>query len=173
MSSTIDIAWVKARISNELGFAASDLERVYGLTPDALDAQLTALGAELGGGEALVNRLMGDVDALRMGYRTVQINDDQIAATRALLAKCKFDPPIPLDAAGHAHAWRLSSDDAQWVAYRFADLIGLGFEAGDMLRLRLNRIVIAYGDLPPVMEAKLRDRIADILFYLAELSGLP
>ncbi len=173
MNGTIDSTWVKARLSNELGLTTPDLERLYGLVPDALDEQLAALGNELGDGDAVVNRVISDVDALRMGYRTIQINDEQIAAARTLLATGKFDPLIALDAAGHMRAWRLSGDDAQWLAYRFADLIRLDFDAGDVLRLRLNRVAVGYGEFPPAADRAFRDRIADILFYLAELSGLP
>ncbi len=165
-----DTAWIKARLADEFGLSEDDLARLYGLNRDDLDAHLAAL--EDGQSSTIVNRLISDVDAVRVGYRTVQVSDAQIEASRALLINYRFYPLIALDAAGHQHAWRLSGDDAQWIAFRISDVIGLDFEASDVLRLRLNRVAVGYGDNSPTLDGAFRDRIADIAFFLAELSGV-
>lgn len=164
-----DTTWIRKRLTEEVGLVEDDLLRLYGVTAAELDDYLISLGSSPA---EVISRILSDLDAVRVGYRTVQVTDEQIATIRALLATCRFTPLISMETATHQIAWRLSGDDAQWVAYRASDVIGLDFEASDVLRLRLNRLAIWSGAEAPPFDDKFRDRVADVTFYLAELSGV-
>ncbi len=161
-------AWIRVRIGDELGLTEDDLARLYGVLPGDLDRHLVGLAAD---SEAAVQRVLTDVNAASNAYRTVILSDEQIAAARQLVADYPFHPLSPLEAA-LGHAWRLSSDDAQWVAFRIADLIGLDFATSDILRLRLNRLGLSYEPDVPAFDAAFRNRVADTALYLSELAGV-
>ncbi len=165
----LDTSWIRKRLTDEVGFVEDDLLRLYGVTAAELDSYLAGLGRTP---PEAASRVLSDVDAVRVGYRTFQVSDEQIEAIRALLATCRFTPLNSMETATHQRAWHLSGDDAQWVAYRASDVLGLDFEASDVLRLRLNRLAIWTGDDVPPFDDQFRDRVADVTFYLAELSGI-
>jgi len=169
MNKTVaEAAWIKARIGDELGLTEDDLVRLYGLSPNDLDRYLVRLAADP---EAAVQRILADVNASGTAHRLIHLSDEQIAVARRLVADYLFHPLSPLEAA-LGHAWRLSSDDAQWVAFRIADVIGLDFAASDILRLRLNRLGLSYESEVPEFNAAFRNRVADTALYLSELSGV-
>ena len=162
------VAWIRARIGDELGLTDDDLARLYSVLPGDLDRHLIGLAVDP---EAAVQRVLADVNAVGAANRTITLSDEQIAAARQLVADYSFHPLSPLEAA-LGHAWRLSSDDAQWVAFRIADLIGIDFATSDILRLRLNRLGLSYEpDMPP-FDAAFRNRVADTALYLSELAGV-
>ncbi len=163
------VEWIIARIGDELGFTADDLAKLYGVTASELPAHLQTLGEAP---EEVVTRILADLDAARVGYRQIQVSDDHIRDTRAVLADYPFHPLIRLESANQKIAWRLSGDDAQYVAFRTADVLGLDFAASDTLRLRLNRLALRHGDALPPVDATFRDLVADVTFYLAEFSGV-
>jgi hypothetical protein len=133
-----------------------------------LDRHLVGLSADP---EAAVQRILADVNAAGATYRVITLSDEQIAAARRLVADYLFHPLSPLEAA-LGHAWRLSSDDAQWVAFRIADLVGLDFAVSDVVRLRLNRLGLSYEPDVPTLDAAFRNRVADTALYLSELAGV-
>src|SRR5690242_1517155 len=83
----LDTAWIKTRVADELGLMEDDLARLYGVDGASLDDQLAALDANE---NAIYERVLSDVDALRMGYRLIQVNDEQIETIRAMLANYIF-----------------------------------------------------------------------------------
>jgi hypothetical protein len=169
MNKTVaEAAWIKTRIGDELGLTEDDLARLYGVMPNDLDRYLVRLAADP---EAAVQRVLADVNTTSTTHRHVQLSDEQITAARRLVADYPFHPLSPLEAA-LGHAWRLSSDDAQWVAFRIADVIGLDFASSDILRLRLNRLGLSYEPGVPEFDAAFRNRVADTALYLSELSGV-
>ncbi|MFN7209067.1 MAG: hypothetical protein ACK4P1_01580 [Aggregatilineales bacterium] len=166
---TVDPIWVEQHIRHELGLTTDDLCRLYGVAAEALPAQLAALGAT--SREAL-ERVLSDVDAVRVGYRQLQISDDHIAQLQRLLSAYPFHPLVSLPLWDGGVGWRLSADDAQYVAFRAADIVGLDFAASDVLRRRLNTLVIGAAEQPPAFDAAFQRRVVDITCYLLELSGV-
>jgi len=165
----LDTAWIKTRVADELGLTEDDLARLYGVDSASVDSQLAALDNDKG---AVYERVLSDVDALRMGYRLIQVSDEQIEATRAMLANYIFHRPVSVPMAAGGIGWRLSSDDAQYVAFRASDIMGIDFDWGDVLRLRLNRLILWPDATAPDMDQTFRDRLADVVFYLVELTGI-
>lgn len=163
-----EAAWIKTRIGDELGLTEDDLARLYGVSPNDLDRYLVRLAADP---EAVVQHILADVHATGTTHRRVHLTDEQIASARQLVADYPFHPLSPLEAA-LGHAWRLGSDDAQWVAFRIADVIGLDFASSDILRLRLNRLGLSYEPEFPEFDTAFRNRVADTTLYLSELAGV-
>jgi hypothetical protein len=163
----LDANWIKNRVGDELGLAEHDLSTMYGV-PN-VDQHLTTLGSD---SNAVYERVLSDVDAVRVGYRQFQVSDDQIGEIRALLSTYKFHPLVSVPMADGSVGWKLSGDDAQWVAFRASDVVGLDFDQGEILRLRLHRAVIWPDAATPEVNGAFRDRIADVTFYLVELSGV-
>lgn len=168
-AKTIDARWVKTRVSEELGLTEEDLARLYGIEANAVNKHLPTLG---GDSQAIYEQVLSDVDAVRMGYRQIQVGDDQIAAIRDLLSAYPFHPLVSIPMASGQIGWRLSGDDAQYVAFRAADAVGIDFEWGEVLRTRLNRAIIWPDAAMPKTDQAFRDRLADVTFYLLELSGI-
>jgi hypothetical protein len=50
--------------------------------------------------------------------------------------------------------------------------MGIDFDWGDVLRLRLNRLIVWPDATAPDMDQTFRDRLADVVFYLVELTGI-
>ena len=167
--ATLNADWVKARIGDELGLTEDDLARLYGIEVAALDRHLTSLGNDE---TAVYERILSDVDAVRVGYRLIEVNDDQIATIRGLLASYPFHPLVSVPMADQRVGWRLSGDDAQFVAFRASDVVGIDFDWGETLRLRLNRAIIWPDPAMPDTNKAFRDRVADVTFYLMELTGV-
>ncbi len=168
-AKTIDANWIKARVSDELGLTEDDLARLYGIEPNAVNKHLSTLG---GDSQTIYDQVLSDVDAVRIGYRQIQVGDDQIAAIRNLLSAYLFHPLVSIPTANGQIGWRLSGDDAQYVAFRSADAVGIDFEWGEVLRTRLNRAIIWPDAAMPKTDQAFRDRVADVTFYLLELSGI-
>lgn len=168
-TGTIDMVWIKNRVGDELGLSEADLVRLYGIGKEQLDYHLQSLG---GAADMIYQQILSDVDAVRVGYRQLTVDDNQIATTRALLRDYRFHPLVSLPSADGQIGWRLSGDDAQYVAYRTADILGMDFEWSDVLRLRLKRLVVWPDSAMPNTDENFRDRVADITFYLAELTGV-
>jgi hypothetical protein len=166
---SVDPHWVEQHISNELGLTERDLTRLYGLEQGALYSYLLTLADD---SAEVYQRVLADIDAVRVGYRQVRVNDEHIEKLRALLSVYPFHPPVGVSMWDGRDGWRLSADDAQYVAFRAADIVGLDFEAGDQLRLRLNTLVIWQADTPPTFGSAFQDRLVDITLYLIELSGV-
>src|SRR5579859_1603043 len=160
--------WIKSRIGDDLGLTEDDLMRLYGISPVQLDRYLVGLAADP---EDAVQRVLSDVNAASANHRLITLSDDQIDQARRIVADYPFHPLSQLDAV-LGHAWRLSSDDAQWVAFRIADLLGLDFPSSDVLRLRLNRLGLSYEPEFPEFDAAFRNRVADTTLYLSELAGV-
>src|SRR5258708_936 len=70
------------RIGDELGLTPQDLARLYGINEEDLSEHLTTLGADV---DSIYQQVLSDVDAVRVGYRQLQITDGQIKAIRGLL----------------------------------------------------------------------------------------
>jgi hypothetical protein len=160
---------VKAWISDELGLTADDLARLYGVGLSALDDHLVSMGET---DQIIYERVLGDIDAVRIGYRQITISQENITVMRDLLSTYIFHPLVSMNRAGGELGWRLSGDDAQFVAFRMADIVNIDFEWSDILRLRLNRLVIWPDENAPETNQKFRDRVVDVTTYLAELSGV-
>ena len=165
----VDPNWVEQHISNELGLIERDLLKLYRLAPGALHAHLMSLGSS---SNEVYQRVLADIDALRVSARRVRVSEDHVAALRALLSAYPFHPLVSLIMWDGRHGWRLSIDDAQYVAFRAADIVGLSFEDGDLLRQRLNTLVIWQADTQPAFGSAFQARLADITLYLIELSGV-
>lgn len=168
-AKTIDATWIKARVGDELGLVEDDLARLYGIDASGVNKHLTTLG---GDSQVIYEQVLSDVDAVRVGYRQVQVNDDQIAGLRDLLSAYPFHPLVSVPTSDGQIGWRLGSDDAQFVAFRAADAVGMDFEWGEVLRSRLNRAIIWPDAAMPKFDQTFRDRVADVTFYLLELSGV-
>jgi hypothetical protein len=168
-SKTIDATWVKMRVGDELGLNETDLAGLYGIEVKALDKHLSTLA---GDSQTIYDRVLSDVDSVRIGYRQIEMSDEQIQAIRELLANYPFHPLVSMSTADDGVGWRLSGDDAQWVAFRAADLVNLDFNLGEVLRLRLNRAVIWPDETEPEINQAFLDRVADVTFYLMELTGV-
>ncbi len=160
---------VKARIGDELGLTEDDLARLYGVEPRVLDSHLATLGKDT---QTACERILSDVDGVRVGYRMLQVSDDHIAAIRDLLREYTFHPLVSVPMADRQIGWRLSSDDAQYVAFRAADIVGMDHDWSEMLRLRLKRLIVSPTEAMPETDQAFRDRVADITFYLIELTGV-
>jgi hypothetical protein len=168
-AKTIDAAWIKTRVGDELGLTDDDLVRLYGIDAKALNGHLATLGND---SQSAYEQILSDVDAVRVGYRQVQVDDGHIAAIRKLLNAYPFHPLVSIPMADGQIGWRLGGDDAQYVAFRTADAVGIDFEWGEVLRTRLNRAIIWPDTAMPQFNKAFRDRVADITFYLVELSGV-
>ena len=168
-AGTLDAAWVKTRIGDELGLTDDDLARLYGVNASALDRHLASLGKE---NNSIYERILSDVDAARTGYRQLEVSDENIAAIRKLLKSYPFHPLVSVPMASGDIGWRLSTDDAQFVAFRAADVVGMDFDWGEVLRTRLNRAIIWPDSNMPETNQAFKDRVADITFYLMELTGV-
>jgi len=166
---TLSADWVKARIGDEFGLTENDLARLYSIEVATLDKHLASLGKDE---TSVYERILSDVDAVRVGYRQIEVKDDQIAVIRGLLASYPFHPLVSVPMADQRVGWRLSGDDAQYVAFRAADAVGIDFDWGETLRLRLNRAIIWPDPAMPDTDQAFRDRVADVTFYLMELTGV-
>lgn len=160
---------VKTRIGDEFGLSEKELARLYGVEPDALDEHLDSLEE---GEKAIYDRIITDIDAVRVGYRQIRMNNDQIDTLRTLLKDYIFHPLVSVIRENGEIGWRLSGDDAQFVAFRASDIAGIDFEWSDVLRLRLHRVVIWPAEDAPEFDQTFRDRVVDITIYLAELTGV-
>lgn len=165
----LDTAWVINQIGDEFGLNEQDLAAQYGVDEGELTEHLQTLGDN---SRVVYERILSDLDAVRIGYRQVEVTDGQIATIRARLADYRFHPLVHHPLADGSVGWRLSGDDAQWVAFRASDAVGLSFEQGETLRLRLHRLVIWREAASPPFDQRFRDRVADVTFYLVELSGI-
>ena len=169
MAAKLDIAWVKNRVADELGLTEDDLAHLYGVEVRALDKHLATFGKD---NQSVYERILSDVDAARIGYRQIEVNDDQISALRQILGRYRFHPLVSIPTADGVVGWRLSGDDAQYVAFRAADIAQFDFDWGEALRLRLNRAILWPDEHKPDTNNEFRDRVADVTFYLMELSGI-
>jgi hypothetical protein len=165
----LDVEWVKTRIGDELGLSANDLAHLYGVGANALDRHLASLGKTA---QAVSERILADVDSARLSHRQLEVTQEQIAALWRLLKPYRFHPFVAALLADGAAGWRLSKDDAQFVAFRTADIVGVDFEWGDVLRLRLHRLVIWPAEETPGDAQAFVDRVIKVAAYLAELSGV-
>lgn len=165
----LNIDMIKAKIGDELGLTDHDLAELYGVAESKLNAHLGSLEKSE---KALYDRMLSDVDAARTSYRKFAVSDEQIAAIRALLSKHIFRPFASLVQADGNLGWRLSRDDAEFVAFRTSDIVGLDLEASELVRKRLNRVVLWAEESAPKLTKELLDRLADITFYLLELSSV-
>lgn len=166
---TVDTTWVKAAVANELGLVEEDLAAMYGVPIGDLDGYLSGLE---GTTQAVYQRVLSDVDAMRIGYRRVRITDEHIQNLRNLINAYPFHPLVGVTMWDGRAGWRLSSDDAQYVAYRAADIVGVEFQASDAVRKRLNTLVIWPAASHPTESQAFRDRIVDMTTYLIELIGV-
>jgi hypothetical protein len=165
----LDAEWVKTRISDELGLSADDLARLYGVGAGALDQHLVKLESNA---QVLSERILADVDSVRQSRRRLEVSQEQTAALWEVLSTYPFHPLVATRMANGSTGWRLSKDDAQFVAFRTADIVGLDFEGGDVLRLRLHRLIIwPAEDMSSDTQAFL-DRVVKVAAYLAELGGV-
>src|SRR5207244_1952393 len=110
----------------------NDLAALYGIEVRTLDKHLAGLALDT---QATYECVLSDVDSVRIGYRQIEVNDEQIATIRKLLVDYPFHPLVSVVTADDSVGWRLSADDAQWVAFRAADVVGIDFEPGEALRM--------------------------------------
>jgi hypothetical protein len=165
----LDVEWVKTRIGDELGLSANDLAHLYGVGANALDRRLSSLGNTA---QAISERILADVDSARLSRRQLEITQAQITALWGILKPYRFHPLAAALMADGSAAWRLSKDDAQFVAFRTADIVGIDFEWGDVLRLRLHRLIIWLTEDTPGDAQAFVDRVIKATAYLAELTGV-
>lgn len=165
---SVDVTWVKQHIANELGLVEHNLLTLYRVQPSELDAHLASLGST---SNEVAERVLSDVDNLRVAHRRVRATEDHVAQLRALLNAYPFHPLVGVTMYDGRSGWRLSSDDAQYVAYRAADIVGLEFEEGDLVRQRLNTLVIWPAATHPLGSPAFRDRLVEVTLYLIELVG--
>lgn len=165
---TFDATWVKQHIANELGLVERDLSKLYRVQPPDLDAHLAGLGST---SNEVAQRVLSDVDDLRIARRQVRASEEHVEQLRALLNAYPFHPLVGVTMYDGRSGWRLSSDDAQFVAYRAADIIGLDFEHGDLVRQRLNTLVIWPAATHPLGSPAFKDRVMEVTIYLIELVG--
>jgi hypothetical protein len=165
----LNAAQVKARIGDELGLTDEDLARLYGVDAGKLDKHLASLEKDA---NAVYQRILSDVDGVRTGYRMLQVSDAHIAAVRELLKDYIFHPLVSTAMADGHVGWKLGSDDAQFVAFRVADIVGMDHDWSEVLRLRLKRLIVWPNENMPQTNREFRDRVADITFYLVELTGV-
>lgn len=161
--------WVKIRLGDELGLTDDDLSRIYGISSGTLDKYLTSLGSDA---EAVSARILSDVDAARIRYKQMLVTESHIAQLHELLRPYIFHPFVPIAMADGRSGWRLSNDDAQWIAFRAADIVGMDFEWSDILRKRLNRLVIWPISTAPELNQAFYDRLTNVTTYLVELAGV-
>lgn len=164
-----DFAFIKTRVGDDLGLSADDLVQLFGVQPNTLDTHLKTLGKD---NKTIFERVLADIDAVRIGYRLITVTDEQIDAIRRLLSDYLFHPLITQAMADGSVGWRLSGDDSQFVAYRAADVVNMDFDWSDVLRTRLNRLVIWPDSAAPTIDQKFRDRVVDVTLYLIELTGI-
>jgi hypothetical protein len=165
----LNAAQVKAKVGDELGLTDEDLARLYGVDAGAVDKHLASLGKDP---DAVYQRILSDVDGVRTGYRMLPVSDEHIAAVRNLLKDYIFHPLVSMEMANGQVGWKLGSDDAQFVAFRAADIVGMDHDWGEVLRLRLKRLFVWPDANMPETNKAFRDRVADITFYLIELTGV-
>ena len=165
----IDATWVKTRIGDEFGLTETDLIGLYGIDASKLDKHLASLANNT---NLIYERVLSDIDSVRVGYRQLEVNDDQIRSIRKLLNNYPFHPLVSVVNADGGVGWRLSGDVAQWVAFRAADVVDLDFDMGEVLRERLHRAIIWPDANEPAFNQAFIDRVADVTFYLLELTGI-
>jgi len=161
-------AWIKARLGDELGLSDDDLAALYQTTPGQLTEQLTA---STDAPEAVVKQIIADIDGAAAHKARTAINDTQLATLKSWIGRYPIRKLVPLETVSGL-AWRLTADDAQWIAFRLADVIGLDFAASDVLRQRLNRVALSYEAAQPPWNDDLRAQITAIAIKLAELTGV-
>ena len=167
-STTDRVEWIKSRIGDELGFSEEDLAALYKMSPADLNKQIGQFDQDV---EILVAQILADVNAAINANRQAVVTETHIAAIKALIARYPIRKLVPLKAI-QGPAWRLTADDAQWVAYRLADVINLDFASSDTLRRRLNRIALSYGADQPPWDDALRSQILNTSLYLCQLAGV-
>lgn len=166
---SINTMFVIARVGDELGLSPDDLAALYNTRPDALEALLSSLGTDEA---AICARVFEDIDAARMMYRRAHFDSDAMAALRKVLETYPLHPLASMTLADGTTGWRLGTDDAQYLAFRAADVMGLAFEAGEALRVRLRRVAIWTDATPPEQAAILHMRILNVIGRLAELCSI-
>ncbi len=165
----VNTDWIKNRIGDELGLAADDLARLYNIDPAQLDQHLRSMGKI---NQAVYEQLLSDIEGMRTGYRLIQVDNDQRTAMRALMHDYIFHPLVATSMVDGDVGWRLGIDDAQFVAFRTADIVGIDFDWGDMLRLRLHRLIIWPDTARPKFDQAFQDRLVEVISYLVELTGV-
>ena len=165
----LDTARVKTRISDELGLTDEDLARLYNVDVKQLNRHLTSMGKDE---NAVSQQILSDVDAARVNYRLLQVTDEHIAAARQMLREYIFHPLVTTPMAAGGVGWRLSLDDAQFVAFRMADIVGVDYDWSDVLRSRLHRLIIWPEESRPAINQAFYDRVAEMTFFLIELTGV-
>lgn len=166
---SIDTMFVMARIGDELGLSPDDLVALYNTRPNMLDAHLSSLGTD----EAEICAcVLQDIDAARLTHRRAYFDSDARAALRKVLETYPLHPLASMTLADGTTGWRLGTDDAQYLAFRAADVMDLAFEAGEALRVCLRRVAIWTDAALPERAAMLHTRILDVIGYLAELCSI-
>jgi hypothetical protein len=165
----LDTSRVKTRISDELGLTDEDLARLYNVDASQLNRHLTSMGKDE---NAVSQQILSDVDAARVNYRLLQVNDEHVAAARQMLHEYIFHPLVATPMADGSIGWRLSLDDAQFVAFRIADIVGVDYDWSDVLRFRLHRLIIWPDETRPAIDQAFYDRVAEVTFFLIELTGV-
>jgi hypothetical protein len=165
----LDTSRVKTRIGDELGLTDEDLARLYNVDAGQLNRHLASMGKDE---NAVSQQILSDVDAARTNYRLLQVNDEHIAAAHEVLREYIFHPLVATPMADGNIGWRLSLDDAQFVAFRIADIVGVDYDWSDVLRYRLHRLIIWPDEKRPAINQAFYDRVAEMTFFLIELTGV-
>ncbi len=160
---------VKAQIAEDMGLAPADIARLYDLDEGRLDRHLATLGADA---SSAVQRILADVDAARIRHRYYTASPEHGEALQAILKKYPFHSLVSQPTAAGGVGGRLGSDDAQYVAYRAADIVQIDFDWGDVLRPRLHRVILYRGESAPAITPPFRDHLVEITLYLLELTGV-
>ncbi len=165
----VHIDRVESQIGDELGLAPDDLARLYNVDTSQLDRHLLSLGNN---SQAIYEQIMSDIDKMRAGYQLLEVEDEHLEAVRAVLNHYIFHPLVATPMTTGFIGWRLGTDDAQYVAFRAADIVGMDFDWGDMLRLRLHRLIIWPDEKRPAFDQAFQDRLLQVIAYLVELTGV-
>lgn len=163
------ITLAKARIADEIGFDEDDLASLYGIQRAALDDHLAELEVEP---LMIWQRVLADVDALRMGYRRRAVSDEHILQLLNVIRPYEFGALVETLATTGRIGWQMNAEDAAWVAARAAEVFGLDADEQAQLCRYLQRMIAWPNLTSPANTAEWQRRVVDMATYLVELTGI-
>lgn len=165
------LAYIMARVGDEIGFDADDLAALYGVAGHDLEQYLRDLAPTP---IAAFQRVIGDADALRVGYRHFESTDTYIAALQSAFAHFEFAPPVPAQLGAGGTGWLLASEQTPALAERALQIANTPADPSDQLAFARRLARIAFWNRPelPSVDAAFRDRVVDVCAYLVEYTAI-